>query len=247
MRTASATSSACCECSVGLIGVAMQIDQVTLIHPLRVSSLQTFIDTFIECSRDPDRTVTSGWNERFIRIRDASEVSDFSCERPLVQTLHVARGEHVDGAINENLEEVRDFVFTSSRVSRYGEIAATTTMMPLRESKSATKPSRRILVSRSSREKPSPCDRFVRTTSPSSSSTFASAPRNRATELVREPCALAGARHTCQPQRESFMIHSAHVTDVAEAFRPAVGHRCGLFAACRKADPGSRPGSRLCS
>src|SRR5215475_5114826 len=65
----------------------------------------------------------------------------------------------------------------SSRISRYGEIAAVITGTPLRLSRSATKAIRRLLVSRSSFEKPSPLERFSRTTSPSRISSFE--PRSR--------------------------------------------------------------------
>src|SRR5689334_6214319 len=50
-------------------------------------------------------------------------------------------------------------------------MAAVTAMTPLRDRRLDTKPMRRTLMSRSSLEKPRPFDRFVRTTSPSSSST----------------------------------------------------------------------------
>src|SRR6266542_1642642 len=50
-------------------------------------------------------------------------------------------------------------------------MAAVITGTPLRESRSATKAIRRMLVSRSSLEKPRPLERFSRTTSPSSTST----------------------------------------------------------------------------
>jgi hypothetical protein len=58
------------------------------------------------------------------------------------------------------------------RVSRYGEMAETMTATSFRVSRFDTNPIRRMLVSRSSLEKPSPLDRFVRTTSPSSISTL---------------------------------------------------------------------------
>src|SRR5436305_9146332 len=71
----------------------------------------------------------------------------------------------------------------SSRSSRYGEMAAVITGTPFRESRSATKEMRRMLVSRSSLEKPSPFERFSRTTSPSSTSTFE--PRARSSTSTR--------------------------------------------------------------
>src|SRR5919204_1962149 len=60
----------------------------------------------------------------------------------------------------------------SSRISRYGEIAAVITGTPLRDSRSATKAIRRMLVSRSSFENPRPFERFSRTMSPSSTSSL---------------------------------------------------------------------------
>src|SRR5262249_51647391 len=52
-------------------------------------------------------------------------------------------------------------------------------MTPFRASSWETKPIRRMLISRSSRLKPSPFERWVRTTSPSSTSTLAPASRSR--------------------------------------------------------------------
>src|SRR5919109_4060218 len=66
----------------------------------------------------------------------------------------------------------------SWRISRYGEIAAVITGTPLRESRSATKAMRRMLVSRSSLEKPRPLERFSRTTSPSRISSLEPRPRS---------------------------------------------------------------------
>src|SRR3954452_5179331 len=71
----------------------------------------------------------------------------------------------------------------SSRISRYGEMAAVITATPLRESRSATNAIRRMLVSRSSFEKPRPLERFSRTTSPSSTSTRE--PRSRSAISTR--------------------------------------------------------------
>src|SRR5271165_1381775 len=66
-----------------------------------------------------------------------------------------------------------------SRVMRNGLIAAVITVTPLRASRCATNAMRAMLVSRSSREKPSPFERWVRTTSPSRISTLR--PRVRST------------------------------------------------------------------
>src|SRR5918997_1203370 len=61
---------------------------------------------------------------------------------------------------------------TWSRASLNGEIAETITPTPLRVSNSATKPILRMFVSLSSREKPRPLERLVRTMSPSRTSTL---------------------------------------------------------------------------
>jgi hypothetical protein len=65
-----------------------------------------------------------------------------------------------------------------SRVSRNGLMAATITTTPLRASRCATNAMRAMFVSRSSREKPRPLDRWVRTTSPSRISTRLPAARS---------------------------------------------------------------------
>src|SRR5215210_81361 len=90
----------------------------------------------------------------------------------------------------------------SSRSSRYGEIAAVITGTPLRESRSATNAIRRILVSRSSLEKPSPLERFSRTTSPSSTSTLE--PRSRSSrstifEIVVLPAPESPVNQSVKP------------------------------------------------
>src|ERR671925_1229372 len=69
------------------------------------------------------------------------------------------------------------FDLASSRISRYGEIAAVITGTSLRDNRSATNAIRRMFVSRSSFENPSPLERFSRTTSPSRTSTLE--PRSR--------------------------------------------------------------------
>jgi hypothetical protein len=63
--------------------------------------------------------------------------------------------------------------------TRYGEIAAVIGTTPFLARSSATKPMRRMFVSRSSFENPSPFDRCVRTSSPSSTSTRRRASRSR--------------------------------------------------------------------
>src|SRR5919202_6299613 len=72
------------------------------------------------------------------------------------------------------------------RVSSYGEMAALITATPWRVSSEHTKAMRRMLVSRSSREKPRPLERWVRTTSPSRTST----PRPRAHNSVASCLAM---------------------------------------------------------
>src|ERR671933_1341473 len=61
---------------------------------------------------------------------------------------------------------------TWSRASLYGEMADTITGTPFRVRSLATNPILRTFVSLSAREKPKPFDRFVRTMSPSRTSTL---------------------------------------------------------------------------
>src|ERR1044072_9489485 len=72
----------------------------------------------------------------------------------------------------------------SSRMSWYGEMAAVITGTSLRESRFATNAIRRMFVSRSSFENPSPLERFSRTTSPSSTSSFEPRLRSSLTRWV---------------------------------------------------------------
>src|SRR5438445_7237529 len=81
-------------------------------------------------------------------------------------------------------------------------MAATMTITPCRASSSLTKPMRRMLVSRSSLLKPSPLERWVRTTSPSSSSTLAPAARRRASirlEMVLLPAPESPVNQSTKP------------------------------------------------
>src|SRR5271168_5001958 len=50
-----------------------------------------------------DRKV--GIRGRFVWIGDASELADLSSERFLVEALHIAHREHLDGAVDKHLEE----------------------------------------------------------------------------------------------------------------------------------------------
>src|SRR5262249_8603857 len=72
----------------------------------------------------------------------------------------------------------------SSRTDRYGEIAAVTDTTPFRASTAATHPIRRMFLSRSSFENPSPFDRCSRTSSPSSSSTRRPRERSSSTTML---------------------------------------------------------------
>src|ERR671919_243542 len=63
-------------------------------------------------------------------------------------------------------------------------MAAVITGTPLRESRLATKAIRRMLVSRSSFENPRPLERFSRTTSPSSTSSFEPRLRSSLTRML---------------------------------------------------------------
>src|ERR1700677_4838376 len=74
---------------------------------------------------------------------------------------------------------------------------------PLRESSSQTNPMRRIFSSRSSLLKPRPLERYVRTTSPSSTSTLAPQSRNlcsRSFAVVLLPAPDIPVSHTVNPR-----------------------------------------------
>src|SRR6266704_2409810 len=91
-----------------------------------------------------------------IGVIDTCEVLDFTLVGELVETFHIALATHFDRAIDVDLDE----------------IAAEILITPFRVSRPHTKAIRLMLVSRSSRLKPSPLLKCVRTTSPSSASTF---------------------------------------------------------------------------
>src|SRR5262245_20920539 len=81
-------------------------------------------------------------------------------------------------------------------------MAATITITPCRASSSLTKPMRRMLVSRSSLLNPSPFERWVRTTSPSSISTAAPAARRRVSirfEMVLLPAPESPVNQRTKP------------------------------------------------
>src|SRR5581483_9591316 len=104
------------------------------------------------------------------------------------------------------------------RASAYGEIADTITAAPARVSREATQPMRAMFASRSSFEKPRPCERCVRTTSPSSRST--SRPR-------RSSCGATSSEMVVLPEPESPVNHTV---------KPVTGP-CG----CRTRSCRSRP------
>src|SRR5919206_727598 len=94
----------------------------------------------------------------------------------------------------------------SSRAASYGAIAATTTVPPCLTTSPATKPIRRMLRSRSSREKESSLDRWVRTTSPSSTVTGRPSPSRSATSasaIVDLPAPESPVRNTVTPGCDS--------------------------------------------
>src|SRR3954453_20958996 len=81
-------------------------------------------------------------------------------------------------------------------------MAAVITGTPLRESRSATKAMRRMLVSRSSFENPRPLERFSRTTSPSSTSTREPRLRNSSStrwEMVVLPAPESPVNQSVKP------------------------------------------------
>jgi len=82
--------------------------------------------------------------------------------------------------------------------------AAVTTGTPWRVSRLATKPMRRMFVSRSSFEKPSPFERFVRTTSPSSTSMRC--PRSRSTGSIASASVVFPAPDSPVNQRTNPLL-----------------------------------------
>ncbi len=125
---------------------------------------------------------------------------------------------------------------TSSRTERYGEIAAVTDTTPLRASTDATQPIRRMFVSRSAFENPSPSDRCSRTSSPSSSSTLRPRSRNDSTTMfaiVLFPAPDRPVNHRQQPGSST----AGQITGSAPNRRD-VGHR--RRDACTASGPENR-------
>src|ERR1022692_2099586 len=92
-------------------------------------------------------------------------------------------------------------------------IAAATAITPLRASNSQTKPMRRTFSSRSSLLKPRPFDRCVRTTSPSSTSTWAPNLRNFSSskrEIVLLPAPLMPVNQNVKPWCILFRFRFCH-------------------------------------
>src|ERR1035441_2598819 len=92
-------------------------------------------------------------------------------------------------------------------------MAAATAITPLRASSSQTKPMRRTFSSRSSLLKPRPFDRCVRTTSPSSTSTWAPNLRNFSSskrEIVLLPAPLMPVNHNLKPWCILFRFRFCH-------------------------------------
>src|SRR5215212_5064924 len=127
----------------------------------------------------------------------------------------------------------------SRRISRYGEMAAVITPTPLRESRSATNAIRRMFVSRSSFENPRPFERFVRTTSPSRTSTL----RPRCASWCSTSSAIVDL-----PAPERPVNQSVNPSLIREALRrglcvkPALGP-VGAGPAAVATRPGKRAGS----
>src|SRR5579863_9437697 len=104
-------------------------------------------------------------------------------------------------------------------------MAATITITPWRASNSLTNPMRRMLISRSSLLKPRPFDRWVRTTSPSSTSTAALAARKRASirlEIVLLPAPESPVNQRTKPLCTHATQHLLK-QNVDGAPRPPIG------------------------
>src|ERR1035438_3626540 len=90
----------------------------------------------------------------------------------------------------------------SSRTARYGEMAAAMAITEFLDKSSQTKPIRRMFSSRSSLLNPRPFERWVRTTSPSRTSTLAPVPRRRSArrcEMVLLPAPDIPVNQTVNP------------------------------------------------
>src|ERR687893_2503103 len=99
---------------------------------------------------------------------------------------------------------------TWSRASLNGEMAETITPTPLRVRRSATKPILRMFVSLSSREKPRPLERLVRTMSPSRTSTLPNlclSSLSTISAIVVLPAPESPVNHSVKP-RSSFVLFS---------------------------------------
>ena len=128
---------------------------------------------------------------------------DLAAQRLGVQALGVALDQHVERAAHEDLDEAADLgarLVANGAIGRDGggdghATAAADTSL-------ATYAMRRMLVSRSSFEKPRPLLRFSRTSSPSRTSTCRWRSRSAGLQRARER-ALAGARQPGQPDRET--------------------------------------------
>ncbi len=100
-------------------------------------------------------------------------------------------------------------------------MAETTTAAPARVSREATQPMRSMFASRSAFEKPSPYERCVRTTSPSSRST--SRPRRSSSGATSsEMVVFPDAREAGEPEREpAHFVWMPHSILSESAQRPA--------------------------
>src|ERR1035438_1616968 len=118
-------------------------------------------------------------------------------------------------------------------------MAAAMAITPLRASNSQTKPMRRMFSSRSSLLKPSPFDRWVRTTSPSSTSTRAPNWRScnsSSREMVLLPAPLMPVNHNVKPLCISFGSASAREIKMMFSTKAEYGVRVMVELARRAGD-----------
>ena len=94
------------ECAVRLIGMAVKIDHLP-IRPLRFQLAPDLVHAFLH--RFPVRVHHDvGIERRLVGIGNPREIAHLARQRVLVETLHVARCENLDRAIDEHFDEIGD-------------------------------------------------------------------------------------------------------------------------------------------
>src|SRR4051812_35160175 len=134
----------------------------------------------------------------------------------------------------------------SSRACSYGAIAATTTVPPCLTTSPATNPIRRMLRSRCSRENVSSLERWVRTTSPSSTVTgrpSASSEATSASAIVDLPAPERPVRNTVTPGGGGAdMVASVPQRRCGPAPWSAAAHPSGRRGSSVRRDASGAPG-----